>query len=216
MPSLAEIADALAQGLRSAELALRAEQAVHGLDVLDEVALHPHLADALRQAGFGVHREQRYPTARSRRRRSEGDRCDLVVTDEGRALRAPDAVPTLFDPPDAVPLDEAIWLEVKAIPQYLAEGANRRYAAEILRPPRGDVGKLARDAGIRRAGLVMVLFTADRAVAEHDLAAWSHRAIDRGLMIEAPTVRHVDLLDRIGNRVCTIAVFGVRGESGAV
>lgn len=213
MHSLADIADALASGLAAAEHAARLEQAVAGIDDLDELALHPLLAESLRGAGFGVHREERYPLGRGHRRRSEGVRCDLVVTVDQRPLARPDATPTLFDPPDPVPLEEALWLEVKCIPQFSREGPNRRYAAELLRPPRADVAKLTADAGIRRAALVLIIFSADRAVVEHDLHAWEQRAMDRGLAIDTPRVRHVDLLDRIGNRVCTVAVYGVAPPS---
>ncbi len=54
-----DIADAIAEGLIRRVEADRAAQSVRGIDALDEVALHPELADALRDAGFRVHREQR-------------------------------------------------------------------------------------------------------------------------------------------------------------
>lgn len=212
MPPLPEIADALARGLESIERSLRIEQAVRGLDALGEVALHPHLAEALRGAGLGVDRERRYPRDRGRRRRSEGLRCDLVVTEEGRPIRSAEAQGLLFEDPHAVSDEEAVWMEVKVIPQHLPGGANARYGAELLRPPRADVAKLALDAGMGGAALLMILFTADRRTAEHDLAAWGQRALDRGLRIEPPCVRHIDILDRIGNRVCTVALFGVRRD----
>jgi hypothetical protein len=185
---------------------------VRGLDALGEVSLHPHLAGALRAAGLGVDRERRYPQVQGRRRRSEGTRCDLVVTAEDRPLRDLRHEAPLFEEGRAVAEEEAVWLEVKVIPQHLPGGANHRYAAEILRPPRADVCKLSKDAGVRRAGLLLLLFTADRQVAEHDLRAWSQRALDRGLEIESPHVRHVDILDRLGNRVCTVALFGLRRD----
>lgn len=60
--SLDDIADALADTLRERDAALTAEQAVYGLDALDEVELHPLLADGLARATpFGVLREQPYP-----------------------------------------------------------------------------------------------------------------------------------------------------------
>ena len=56
-------------------------------------ALTPDVvADALAAQpwGLGVHREQRYPADRARRRESEGERCDFVLTPDGRPLAAPD------------------------------------------------------------------------------------------------------------------------------
>jgi hypothetical protein len=70
------------------------EQAVHNLDVLDEVSLHPILASGFASAGLGVLRERPYPAEwrkRQGRRRvlpenSERQRCDLVL------LERPDLV----------------------------------------------------------------------------------------------------------------------------
>lgn len=188
------------------------EQAVVGLDGLDELRLHPIIAESLHGAGYGVFRERRYPRDRVHPRRSVGERCDVVVTRGGAPLREPDQRDderTLFDPPDAVPLDEACWLEVKTVPQHLAEGPNDRYAAELLQPLRRDVRKLAADRGIRHRALVLVLFTDDESTAQHDLAAWERQAIDRGLSFAPPCVRHLAIVDRIGNRTCTVAVYGV-------
>ncbi|HMN95471.1 MAG TPA: hypothetical protein PKC43_04580 [Phycisphaerales bacterium] len=209
------IADALAEGIEREEEALRLEQAVHGIDVRPEVALHPLLAAALEGAGYGVSREERYPSQRGARRRSEGVRCDLVVTPGGLPLRRPDEPATLFDPAEAMELSEAMWLEVKCVPQHLGEGANRRYAAELLRPLRADIAKLAADSAIRRGALVLILFTEGRETALRDLAAWEQRARDRGLDFEPPSIRHVSIIDRVGNRLCTIGVFGVAGRPPA-
>jgi len=53
MWSIADIADAVAEGLRQQARALDAEQAVYGLDSRDELGLHPILQAALRAAGYG-------------------------------------------------------------------------------------------------------------------------------------------------------------------
>lgn len=207
--SIAELADAIHAGLRRRDDALRVEQAVAGLDALNELRLHPIIAGALEEAGYGVVREARYPRDRTNRRRSVGERCDVVVTPRRAALRAPEIEPSLFDPPDAIDLDEAFWLEVKAVPQHLGEGPNDRYTAELLEPLRRDVRKLAADKGIRHAALLLILFTADEATAAHDLDAWERRALDRGVLFTPPCVRRLPIVDRVGNRVCTVAVYGV-------
>src|SRR5688500_16424576 len=78
--SPAEIADAVAAGLRARARADELEQAVYGFDALPELALHPILHASLREGGYGVWPEQRYPGGFSRRKLSEGKRCDVVLT----------------------------------------------------------------------------------------------------------------------------------------
>jgi hypothetical protein len=207
MWSISQVADALAEGLARQEAQLRREQAVYGLDNLDEVGLHPLLAQALSQAGFGAFAECRYPAARGRRRKSEGDRCDLVVTPEGRRLREPDAEATLFDRPDAVDLADALWLEVKLVRQFTDGGPNARYAGALLRPPRGDVIKLASDGAILHAALLIILFTDSQATADHDLRIWEDRCLTRSVPIGVPAVRRVPISNRFGNACCTLALY---------
>ncbi len=207
--SPADIADAIEAGLR-AELARRDhEQSVYGLDSLDELALHPILAASLREAGFGVHREQRYPADRAQRRVSMGERCDFVLTPEQRELIKEDSRGTLFDDPDAVSLDEAYWLEVKIVVQFTCEGANGNYASHLMSAVREDVGKLAKDPGILQAGLLIVLFVRDERVADHDLKIWQDRCLERGLPLGAPSRRAIPMTDRHGNGCCAIAVYPI-------
>jgi len=207
--SIADIADAVAAGLRRRTRALDREQAVCGLDGLEEVALHPILGDALAAADYGVSREQRYPSDRRRRRLAEGKRCDLVLTPDGRELRAEDRRATLFDDPDAVDLDEAFWLEVKTVAQFHGEGANAGYASNLLSTVGEDVTKLSRDPDILHAALLILLFVQDTAVADHDLGIWQDRCLERGLPIGAPSRREVGITDRVGNQVCAVALYPV-------
>jgi hypothetical protein len=209
MWSIADIADALEAGLRRRMAQLDLEQSVTGLDALDEVALHATLADCLAEADCGVHREQRYPADRGRRRGSEGERCDLVLTPDSRPLREPDAKATLFDRSDAVEPDEAFWLEVKLVAQFTEEGPNRNYASQLLSGVGHDVTKLSKDRDILHAGLLIVLFVHDAIIAEHDLGVWLDRGLQRGLPIGTPSVRMMPMTDRFGNGVCAIAVYPV-------
>lgn len=208
----AEITDALAGAIAVRNAQIEAEQAVHGLDVLEEVALHPIVARGLRAAGFGVHREQRYPRDHERRRRSLGERCDFVITPHDRALVRPDCEATIFAPPDAVPVHAAYWLEMKVIAQFGAEGANRRYAAELVAPVQRDVRKLAKDPDICHCGQALVLHTASQDVADHDLIVWTQRAHMKGLPVGAPCVRRIPINDRVGNTLCTVALFPIKGS----
>ena len=175
MWSIADIADAGESALGDEAKRLDDEQAVSGLDALDELGLHPILAAGLARAGYGVHPEQHYPSTISRRGDSEGERCDLVLTPGGRDLDDPSVEPTLFDDPDAVGLQDAFWLEVKVVGQFIPEGPNANYSSQLLSAAREDVRKLSRDQGIVHSGLLIVLFAEDEQIARHDLAAWLGR-----------------------------------------
>lgn len=93
MWSLDTIADAATDALRARDAALREEHAVYGLDVLDELALHPLIAAGLAASGVGVLREQPFPHEWFRKLRPgkqglelpiprDRRRCDLVLTPE--------------------------------------------------------------------------------------------------------------------------------------
>lgn len=202
-----DLADALAAGLQAASADVELEQAVRGLDARCELDLHPVLHAGLRGAGFGVAAEIRFPRDRGLRRRSEGVRCDMVVTPGGRPLVDPAAQLGLFAPADPVALVDAAWLEVKVVAQHNERGPNRAYATALQRPVWKDIAKLAADPDIRHGAAVLVLFTADAAIADHDLDVWSAGASARGLRLLPREQRGLAIGDRLGNRRCTVAVF---------
>ena len=204
-----DLADALAAGLERAAAATELEQAVRGLDARSELELHPLLHAALREAGYGVFPEQRFPRERGKRRRSEGARCDIVLTPDGLPLADEQVQLGLFAPAHTVALAEAMWIEVKAVAQFRELAANRAYAQALQRPVWKDVEKLASDPQIAHAVVLLILFTADAAVAEHDLGVWAARASQRGLPLWPRITRAVAIGDRIGNRVCTLALFPI-------
>jgi len=204
-----ELADALVAGLTGAAQAVELEQAVRGLDAHRELDLHPLLHAGLRAAGYGVHPEQRFPRERGKRRRSEGVRCDMVVTPGGMALLDERPQLGLFAPREALALEEALWIEVKAVAQFHELRPNRAYAAALQRPVWKDVEKLASDPQIFHAAVVLILFTADAATAEHDLGVWASRASLRGLPLWPRVQRSLSIGDRLGNRLCTLALFPI-------
>lgn len=207
---ISNIADAVQIGLAAQVANDDIEQSVRGIDTLDEVSLHPILHSALRTAGFGVFPEERFPSDRLKKSRSEGKRCDIVLTPSGRPLASPDSAETLFDPPDAVNLGDAFWLEVKMTTQFTPEGEpNRRYSAELMAPVRRDVDKLARDPHICHAAVLLVLFVADSKVAEHDLRVWQQCCIERGYPIGSPVNREITISDRIGHQNAAISLIPV-------
>lgn len=193
--SWSALADALAAGLARAADAIELEQAVRGLDDHGELELHTVLRAALRDAGYGVFPEQRFPRDRDRRKRSAGARCDLVVTPAAEAALDDDA------------LGEALWIEVKVVAQFRRFGPNRSYSRALQSPVWNDVVKLASDPAIAHGLVVLVLFTADAVTADHDLDVWRRRATERGLHLWPPVQRSLPIGDRFGNRLCTVALF---------
>lgn len=209
--STPDIAEAVANGLLARAAQDDAEHAVYGFDALDELGLHPVLQGTLRDAGYGVWPEQRYPGHWGKRKKSQGLRCDIVLTPEGKAMRSEAVRGTLFDDGNAVAPQGAYWLEVKTVAQYETSGPFKRYSAELLSPVAKDVKKIWSDGVIQHGGLLLVLFTETQQVAEHDLAVWHERCLRKGFPVGPPAVRGIPLSDRIGNAWCTAAVFGVRG-----
>ena len=209
--STADIADAIESGLKCCAEEADLEQAVYGIDALDELGLHPLIERSLSDNGFGVWREQRYPDDRHKAKRSEGQRCDIVLTPNGLPLRDPLIKGTLFDDAPATDPDAAYWLEVKSVAQFETSGPFPRYSAELLTPVVKDIKKVWSDGIIRHGGLLLVLFTASQEIAEHDIATWHTRCLDKGYPVGTPAVRGFAINDRIGNAWCSAAVFGIRG-----
>lgn len=219
MWSIADVADALARGIEDRAREFDLEQTVRGVDSLDELTLHPILADAIaRYADVSVHRELRYPADRDKRARSAGERCDLVLGPREAVLVGPDDDVNLFKSAErevktTITLDEALWIEVKVVAQFHSPGGvlkpNANYAGQLLSTVRRDVTKLSKDGGILHAAVALVLFVADSHVADNDLRVWQDRCLERGLPIGSPCRRDVRVADRIGHGVCAVAVYPV-------
>ncbi|MGD9789319.1 MAG: hypothetical protein AB7Q00_06435 [Phycisphaerales bacterium] len=164
MWSTQHVLDLCARALIAREDLLRREQAVYGLDALDELKIHEILAAAITTEGLGVLREQPFPgKPGSRAKRSARERCDLVLTHKpGVVLRDPVAatlerdalVGSLFEstalpPTPGVDPAEAFWLEVKAVGQFCFRAGvptpNSAYSSEITAAIRDDLLKLSRE-----------------------------------------------------------------------
>ena len=211
----ADIADHLEMVLAAEEEQLRLEQAVYGLDTRDERALQALLAERL-AAHFGVAREVHYPATRGTGKKlTHRPRCDVVLTPVGQKLE-PEVVPekTLFDPPADPALPQyckpadALWLEVKIAYQF-REGGIRHggYGAQWRQKVVADLRKMEADEDIREAGLVLVVFNESRQILEKDLELFEDVLAIKEVLAGFRQVRSVPILDRIGHRLCTVAVW---------
>jgi len=232
---VSDIAGCIADGIGSGDRALIEEQSVLGLDARREIDLHPLIADSVGDLGLGVDREVLYPGEHTRAvRKSARARCDLVLLPElGQQLEDPaqeQAVlaaseGTLFagvahdmhaGEPTAVTVGagEAYWLEVKAVAQHAyvdgVPAPNRAYATQIVKGVMDDVIKLASDPSIWHAGVLLLLFAENEAIAHHDLAAAAHAMLSDDVPIGTPEIAGTPIEDRAGNAWCGVGLFPVR------
>jgi hypothetical protein len=168
MWDFATLADRLRDALAAAEDELRLEQAVYGLDRLDERKIQALLAGRLVPA-YDVTREVHYPSTRGRKL-SHRARCDLVLSPAGAPLRLDSAPPTLFDPARLCEPTDALWLEVKVAYQFREGGVRHtRYGAQWRQAVVDDLRKIEAEPLIRHAGLVLVVFNESQDVLAKDL-----------------------------------------------
>ena len=202
-----KVADALSDVLRCAEAALRLEQAVYGLDALKERDAQELLADGLRHAGFcEVAREAHYPSELALTRPSRR-RCDLVLTPPGRPLLVAEEI-DLFTSPAGCPPTEALWLEVKCACQFQEGGRpHAGYGDQWRNATVRDLQKMEAEPLIREAGLVLLVFTADRDIVQKDLEHFEDVLAMREVLAGFRQVRTIDILERNGHRAATIALW---------
>jgi hypothetical protein len=200
------LADQLGAVLSHAESDLRLEQAVYGLDAKDELTLHALLADGLRQY-YEVAREIHYPSSAGRKL-THRQRCDLVLSPKGRALRLDSALPTLFDAPDLCDPADALWLEVKVAYQY-REGGIRHggYGPQWRNGVVEDLRKMEAEEKIHEAGLVLIVFNESGEILEKDLQLFEDVLAQKEVLAGFRHVRSVPILERMGHRLCTAALW---------
>jgi len=216
MWSIADLADAASSSLQAEAARRDIEQAVRGIDALDELAVHPLLAAGFRQAGFDVDRERRYPSGRSARRESEGDRCDLVLAPRGLTIAATESRATLFEPQAAAPDEALFWMEVKIASQYSEHGPNGSWASDLVSRPRRDLRKLAAEPNVHHRGMLLLLFASHEAVIDHDLAVAIDRFAESGAPIGFPSIRSFPIRDRIGHAVAAVALLPIGAATADV
>jgi hypothetical protein len=203
----------MAAALEAAEAGFAAEQAPHGLDELDEVALQALAAEALAR-DFEIAREAHYPSATGKL--SHRRRCDLVVTPRGMSTtrgEAPSWRPLrtgaqlgLFDPRDPCPPEEALWLELKGAWQRRPS-----YGGQWRRAVVADLRKMAADPRIRHAHLALIAFNESEAILSKDLDTFESLLVREQVLAGFRRVRSIAIQDRIGHRLCSVAVWPTIG-----
>jgi hypothetical protein len=203
---LSTVADHIEKVIATAEADLRLEQAVYGLDTRDEKDFQSILATGLKQ-WYGVAREVHYPSTVGRKL-THRQRCDLVLTPRGRELRLDSAPPTLFDPPNACSPDEALWIEVKVAYQFREGGAiHGGYGPQWRQAVISDLRKMEDEPLIKEAGLLLIVFNESLAILEKDLDLFENVMIQKEVLAGFRQVRSVGILERIGHRLCTAALW---------
>jgi hypothetical protein len=201
-----ELADRLHASLAAAENDLRLEQAVYGLDRRDERQLQGLLAGGL-AAFYAVAREVHYPST-SGRKLSHRQRCDLVLTPLGRPLQLDSSPPTLFDPADLAGPTEGLWLEVKVAYQFGEGGAvHGGYGGQWRSAIVEDLRKMEAEPSILQAGLLLIVFNESQGILEKDLELFETVLAQKEVLAGFRQVRSVEILDRIGHRLCTVALW---------
>jgi len=200
------VADRLHAIIESAEADLRIEQAVYGLDVKDELTLQTLLAQGL-SSHFEVAREVHYPSSFGKKL-SHRMRCDLVLSAKGKPLRLDTRPPGLFDAPDPCPPEKALWLEVKIAYQF-REGGLRHggYSAQWRNAVVEDLKKIEAEQRIREAGLLLLVFNESQDILNKDLELFESVLAQKEVLAGFRQVRSTSILDRIGHRLCTIALW---------
>jgi hypothetical protein len=192
--------------LRQAEDELRVEQAVYGLDARDELQIQTLLGDGLARH-YDVAREVHYPSS-VKDKLTHRRRCDLVLTPPGRQLRVDWAPPSLFDPANLCGPAEGLWLEVKVAYQFRAPDVRHTgYGAQWRTNVVADLRKMEAEPLIREAGLVLVVFNESAEVLDKDLDLFETVLAQKEVLAGFRQVRSVGILDRMGHRVCTAAVW---------
>lgn len=200
------LADHLEMILRQREADLRLEQAVYGLDTLSEVELHTLLAEGLAQF-YDVAREVHYPST-SGRKLSHRARCDLAITPKGFPLQLDSRPPDLFSPAHSARPQEALWLEIKAAWQFREGGVRHAgYGAQWRHAIVADLKKMELDPLIEEAALLLLVFNESQQILEKDLDLFELVLAEKEVLAGFRHVRSVPIQDRIGHRICTVALW---------
>ena len=203
---LSIVADHIGQVIEAAEAEKRLEQAVYGLDSLDEKGVQSLLAAGLSE-WYDVAREVHYPSSVGRKL-THRNRCDLVLSPKGKPLRRDIAPPALFDSPNQCESHQALWLEVKVAYQF-REGNIRHggYGQQWRGAVIDDLRKMEAEEAIKEAGLLLVVFNESAEVLEKDLDLFETALVMKEVLAGFRQVRSVKITERIGHHLCSAALW---------
>lgn len=200
------LADALARVIEAREAELRLEQAVYGLDALDEIPLQTLVAAGL-ASSWAVEREVHYPSTFGRKL-THRPRCDLVLAPTGFPLRLDREPPSLFESPTFTKPEDAFWLEVKRAAQFkMPDVRHKGYGNQWRQAVVKDLQKMEADPLIRHAALLLIVFTESETVVEKDLELFETVLAQKEVLAGFRQVRHVPIVDRIGHKLATVAAW---------
>ncbi|CAN5439648.1 hypothetical protein BH10PLA1_BH10PLA1_10190 [soil metagenome] len=203
---LSTIADHIGQTISDAEALKKLEQAVYGIDSMDEKAIQAMLAEGLSH-WYEVAREVHYPSSRGNKLTHRA-RCDLVLSLKGKPLNRDIAPAGLFDPPDLCEPKDALWLEVKVAYQF-REGNQRHggYGSQWRNAVVDDLRKMEAEAAIHEAGLLLIVFNESEGVLGKDLELFEDVLAQKEVLAGFRQVRSVKITERIGHNLCTAALW---------
>lgn len=225
MDDFGRILNSAVDAVRNAISQSEIEQAAHGADARSEQDFHNFLAAAFCASGIGTYPEQPFPgEVGFHLRESARERCDFALTMDGQPLRDPqqellqrlEAKSTLFSSVNlgdsGADPEDAVWIEVKVIRRFVAgrhaPGPNRAYGTEMARAVR-DLHKLHKDTCIRRAALLLILFSESDDIATRDIRDTVRLAIKEGLFPKEPRFESLAIPDRIGNAFAHVILLPI-------
>lgn len=142
------------------------------------------------------------------KRLTHRQRCDLVLTPKGRPLRLDSKPATLFDPPDEAGPADGLWLELKVAFQF-KEGGERHggYGPQWRQAVVEDLRKMEAEPLIHEAGLLLIVFNESQEVLAKDLELFEDVLARKEVLAGYRHVRSVPITERIGHRLCTVALW---------
>jgi len=196
----------IAHTLEAREAEIKLEQAVYGIDSLDELSIQALIANGLVQH-YSVAREVHYPSSIGNKL-SNRARCDIVLTPKSHPLRLDSTPPSLFEPTDFTLPTDAFWMEVKCAYQFRTpDERHRGYGEQWRGKVVEDLRKMDADELIRRAGLLLIVFTESNEIVEKDLALFEDILVKKEVLAGFRQTRSIPIIERIGHRVCTAALW---------
>jgi hypothetical protein len=132
----------------------------------------------------------------------------LVLSPAGAPLLLDSRPPDLFTPQALTSPGDALWLEVKVAYQFREGGVRHGgYGAQWRNAVVADLRKMEDDPLIKEAALLLVVFNESADILNKDLDLFETVLAAKEVLAGFRHVRSVPILDRIGHRLCTLALW---------